>query len=263
MSKRQFIDGWGLLYAEGGTVTNQLGGAVRACAEAIQGDATAIAQCGLYAISSILFAMAAVRQFRGLQQEAARLNRPGAPANMLLSEYPDHFASQVGLDDGVKVFDDLYDDHTITVTRLRSLETRSDDTVDTYLHLSVQDVNSRTGEVVNALLDMDTLTNASSASSVPRSPANGADKQRRQEIDIEDYTAYYSWDGWDVDDPTPQEAAHDAITIDILNYMLDEDTSTFCMAFTQPGFNGLPQPVNFGYFAYISGTFTDQKASCE
>lgn len=235
-----------------------LGNAITACAAGIVGDHAAAVSCGLLSIGALLLALAGGREYRGLLQQAGHTN---SNARLLLDATPDYYASQLGFDAGPKVSEDLVEGYTTTVSRLPSLASRADDdSPDTFLHLAIQGVNKRIGEVLSAMIDMDTLTSSTTVSSVLMSTN---DLNRRQSID--DFTAYYSWDNWEyeVAEQFPRtESAQTRLAQDIHDYMVSENGGAFCANLAVPDFNGIPQPVNNGYSSFISGTFTDQKASC-
>jgi hypothetical protein len=254
-------DGWVIIFAGLGGIAAVFGEAVRNCIDGFQGSGSAFAACAGYGIATLLSSVALGRQVRGMMQEAANLNNP---VRLLNGEASDYYADLLGLDAGPLVSDKLHDGYTTTITRLPSLSSRSDGTVDSYLHLSIQDVNTQTGELHDMTLDLDTLSNATVASTSAHLPQqNDDDLHRRQ--NIEDYTYYYSWDNWDYDDAIqfPQSpVAHERLANEIWDYMIGEDVGEFCMALGVTTFNGLEQATNNGHFAMISGTFSDQKLSC-
>lgn len=253
------LDPYSVVFAEAGGAAIAVGNAISACAGGLTGDQAAAASCFFLAIGAVLLALSSVRQFQGIVQQ--RNNRAnGNPANLLLEGMPDYYAGQLGLDAGPQVSEELVEGYTTTVSRLPSLASRSDDrSVDTYLHLALQGVNKRTGEVVNALIDMDTLTNATSLSSVP---STRNDLNRRDELG--DYTAYYAWDNWDEDDSQQfprTEEAQNRLAMSIYDYMINSGSATFCANLALTDFNGIPQPVNNGYFAAIRGRFQSSQVS--
>jgi hypothetical protein len=242
----------------GGTIAF-LGEAIKNCILAGTGDYSSISTCGGYALAVIFTAMATTRGYRGMVQEAVRQGAGGGARLLPQEEGADYFANLLGLDDGPQVFEE--DGHTVTLTRIAGLSSRSNDAIDTWLHFSMQDVDQKTGWVQDAIIDMDTLTNASTVSTVPVFMQN--DLHRRQEL--ADYTFYYSWDEWDNNAaeqfPRTQES-HETLARDVWTWMVGADAEEFCMALALPDFNGIPQAVNTGYLSFISGRFSDRKASC-
>jgi len=251
-------DGWNVILVALGGVGAALGEAVRNCIDGYTGSGSSIATCAGYTIATLLSAVALGRQVRGMMQEPANT---GGGVRLLSADTTDYYANVLGLDAGPLVSDKLHDGYITTITRLPSLSSRSNGTVDSYLHLSVQDVNTQTGELHDMILDIDTLSNATVASASANLMQDGL--HRRQSLD--EYTFYYSWDNWDYEDASmfPQApAAHERLAREIWDYMDQENVGEFCMALGLTTFHGLEQATNNGHFAMISGTFSDQKHSC-
>lgn len=236
-----------------------LGEAIKNCILSGTGDFSSISTCGGYALATIFTAMATTRSYRGMVQEVAQQASGGSVKLLRREKAADHYANLLGLDNGPQVSEE--DGHTVTLTRIPGLSSRSNDTIDTWLHFSMQDVNHKTGWVQDAVIDIDTLTNASTVSTVP--VFLQTDLHRRQEL--ADYTFYYSWDDWDNDaaEQFPRtQGSHEALARDVWTWMIEADAEEFCMALALPDFNGIPQAVNAGYLSFISGTFSDRKATC-